>query len=513
VNFFTFIVLSYSNNFIFTIINYLEFHIFVPSMTHFDKRFFLIVCLACLSAFSLLCFLSVPVADDFTIPIYMKKGIFDQSEMFRYFYHNWNGRYTSHLFSILLPYEILGPYGYKGILFVTLVIFYFSVYFFFQNIFKNNIHTLQNHLNSACFCLLFLNIIPGTEETIYWWSGSVGYTWPLIFQLFWFSVWLRWSQHSKPIPGYTFLLGVLSFIMCGITEISLVVIFVLYVYIIFIPSVRKKLFHRQQLFIVFCILAGGIIVIAAPGNLVRMSYFPQGQQFFTSFWIALVSLGKLNGIFFQSIPVLLLSIVILNSIRTDMLPIPLQNIISIHPVLYFFLWQTLLFGGFFVQAWAMGINPPMRVYNTIGFYWLLGGFFFLFSFHHFFTKKRILNVPLMNAKGIRFILFITLIALFSDFVKPPGQRPVFRGNTPAALYDLIFQSVPYLKETNARQKTIQHQINAGKDTIFLKPFQHKPKLVFYLDATDDPEYFVNMLLADYLEVNTIIVSEVDRKSE
>jgi hypothetical protein len=476
-------------------------------MTLKAQKILLLFLLSIYSIYLLLCFLSFPVADDFIFSLFLKKGEFQLAGMFSYFRNSWNGRYTSHFFCLIQPYELFGLSGYRLALSMTLVILFLSTFFCLKTLLKPDIQTLCVMLISTWFLLLFLHIMPGAEETIYWWSGALGYTWAIIFHALWLIVFIKWSETKIHKWANTLLISIISIIVCGFTEISLVITIMLFFFLMIIPSIHLKKFDRHQLVIILSLLSASIFILSAPGNSIRISFFPEGQSITSALVIAFESLVKLNGIVIQSAPFILTIILIFPFIRIEQLNVCLKNLLTIHPALFVLAWQSLLFTAFFVQSWAMGINPPMRIYNYLLFFWLSGFLFLLFNLKQHFSGKKSLPMSPLKGKVLYTLVLITISSMFLDFKKPPGEPVVFGGNMPAAIYDLTHNFLPFRKELLNRNNDIQHQLQSGADTIILQPLKHKPEVVFYLDISEDPDYFVNYIMAETLGVKIVKLTD------
>jgi hypothetical protein len=460
-----------------------------------------------LGVYALLCLLAYPVADDFTIPVHLAQGNLDRQGLFTHFRSFWSGRYTSHLFSILLPYEWLGLYGYQAVLLLSLGALYLALYHLFSHFFVPALPPLQRHLAAAWMLLLYLHVIPGPEETIYWWSGAAGYTWALVFHCWWLIAWLRHAAAATPRWKHTLGLAALTLVVAGFTEISLALTLALGLLLVVVPAVRRKTFDAHHLLLAGSGLLAALAVLLAPGNALRMELFPHSQSLWISLRIATASLLKLNGILLQSVSVLLTAVLLLPWLQPARLAAPLARITRRHPLLLAGLWQMLLLAAFLVPAWAMGINPPMRVYNYIALFWLTGFLLWLFSINHHLAARTMALWPPFRGKGLQVFAAIILLTLLLDFTKPPGQPPVFRGNTPAAIHDLTTKALPYHHEIRQREHHIRQQQAAGADTLRLPPLQHRPKLVFYLDLTPDPNHWINLMKAWYLQVDAVVLEE------
>lgn len=473
-----------------------------------SKKFLLMLILTLfLIVYFVLCLLAFPVADDFTISMVLKEHVHGVKDLLLYLRNSWSGRYSSHLLSATQPYEYFGITGYRLALMFTLALMSASIWIVIRSLFINGYKKNSILIGSLWFMLLYLHIIPGPEETVYWWSGANGYSWAIIFHSLWLTVMIRWSDPSGNKTNNTILLVILSMIVCGFNEISMLLTLIMVVLFVIIPSVLKRKTDLHQFILIFAVVAVSFFIVSAPGNEYRTEYFTESRSFFTAMKISLISLAKLNGIALQSPSIVLTVIFLFTMLNSEKLKPEIKKMISIHPVLFAILWQSVLFSGLFVQAWAMGINPPMRVYNLMLFFWLSGCLLFVSSVKHYLVHKNRIKIKPIKGFALNTMVLLILLSMILDFRKPPGTQIVFGGNFPAAIYDIIYHFQPYKNELHQRNYDISHQIHMENDTIRLSPLKHKPKVVFYLDISENPDYFVNILAANALDVKAVKLNE------
>lgn len=474
-------------------------------MTLQAQRILFFFLLSLFTVYVILCFLAFPVADDFTVPLLLKNGKQTFPELLSFFRNSWNGRYTSHVFSMILPYEFFGIGGYHFALITTLLAFFWSTYLFLRSIFNTGFKQITILLFTAWFMLLYMHILPGPEETIYWWSGALGYTWAIIFHEIWYIVFLKWNETKHHKWTNTLFISIISIIVCGFTEISLVLTLI-FIIIFSISSFRLKKFDIHFFIILTSAVSAAIVVLTAPGNSIRMTFFPESQSFMTAIMVSIESLAKLNGIAIQRMSVILTVILIFPFIHEQHINNQIKKLVRIHPLLFLLIWQTVLFFSFFVQSWAMGINPPMRIYNFILFFWLTGFLMLVFNIKLYLTGKKRTSFRPLKGKILYAMTLIVIMSMFLDFIKPPGKPVIFGGNMPAAVYDLTYNFHPFRDELLHRNNEIQIQIQSGADTLILQPLKYKPKVVFYLDISKDPHHFINAFMANSLGVQSVRLS-------
>ncbi len=121
---------------------------------------------------------------------------------------------------------------------------------------------LSTIICSICFLLLF-----DFKWLVYWVAGSVNYVWVFFFVLLSLVYYLKTNFNKYDIVNI-----VLFFLLANIHENSLVVAVILYITIVLEQFFRRKLNIKKLLYIVPLII-GAVILLAAPGNSVRVSSY------------------------------------------------------------------------------------------------------------------------------------------------------------------------------------------------------------------------------------------------
>jgi hypothetical protein len=168
-----------------------------------------------------------------------------------------------------------------------------------------------------------------------------------------------------------------------------------------------------------------------------------------------------------------------------------------------------------VPAWAMGINPPLRIYNYLGLFAL--GFFFwgLFSLHAWLTRKGIPLYPAFTGWGQSALIALIVLAMAADFHKQPtpfgekvhpGTLYTYRGNLPRVTSDLFFRVGPYQETLKQREALITQQKALGATSVTVPPLVNPPGSILFLDITPNPNHWINNLQARWYGVEKIEVS-------
>ena len=251
-----------------------------------------------------------------------------------------------------------------------------------------------------------------------------------------------------------------------------------------------------------------------------MWHFPGGGDVFTALGIAALSTGKLLGAMLQQMPLWLAGLLLMPHLTPEALRPPLRPLANLHPALVAAIALLTLFAAMLVPAWAMGINPPLRIYNYLAIYFM--GFFFwmLISLHAWLRKKEIPLYPAFTGLGRMAVVLLIFVAMAGDFHKQPtpfGMHAsqstlyTFRGNLPRVTSDLLLRAKPYSQALQQRQQYVNQQKALGHTHIVLEPLHNPPTSILFLDITADPAHWINMLQAEYYGVESIIARERDSK--
>jgi hypothetical protein len=245
-----------------------------------------------------------------------------------------------------------------------------------------------------------------------------------------------------------------------------------------------------------------------------MYHFPRGGDVLATLTIAAVSTGKLLGVMAQNLPLLLFGFLLLPHLHSDALRPALRPLARIHPLWVAALGLLFLFACMVVPAWAMGMNPPLRIYNYLGLFFM--GFFFwgLFCLHAWLHKKQIALYPAFTGWGRAALILIIFLAMAFDFHKQPtpfgGKTDtetlyIYRGNLPRVTSDLILRARPYSEALQKRQAYVNQQKALGKDSLTVPPIPNPPTSILFLDITPDPTHWINMLQAEWYGIGQIAV--------
>jgi len=521
-------------------------------------RLLYLLIILCLLPYVILVFFVFPSLDDLSIPLNIRELGTSRFELFTSLMQHWNGRYTSNFLAVVSPLTFGSLFGYRLALMLQLPALYFALYYFLLRLLRHDAHSVFSrdriHLLSASLLLIYLNLLPDITETIYWLSGAKVYTWALFVQLF--VLGLMVSAEIKPGSGKAILLAVLIFILCGFNEIVLAInVFIAYGYLVWplilkalrkhadtgkvmlsekkilqkpIPSATEntplekeqtyallpaKSFSLHRILPFLVVMVSSIIVLASPGNEGRLWHFPEGGQIDSTIRIAAISSAKLAGVMMQSMPLVLTGFLLFPHLKASLLPAFLRPLAGWNPALVMMAALLFFFGAMAVPAWAMGINPPMRIYNFLGLYFIGFFFWFLFSLRHWLQARSIPVHAAFTGAGKWIVICLIFLAMAGDFHKEPGPDGAFtyRGNMARVVSDLVLRAGPYKRTMQEREAIIIHQMAIGNYHVIVPPLYNPPTSILYLDITCDPGYWINLLQARMYGIEKLSVESKVRQ--
>ncbi|HSV88012.1 MAG TPA: DUF6056 family protein [Bacteroidales bacterium] len=501
----------------------------------------------CLLPFVLIAFYVYPSLDDLSIPLNIREHGTSRIDLFTSLMQNWNGRYTSNFLAVFSPLTFGSLLGYRLALMLQIPALYFAMYYFLKCLLRSSdLQTSNFHMLSAALLLIYLNLLPDITETIYWLSGAKVYTWALIVQLL--VAGLMISSAERQRVGKTLLIAFLIFILCGFNEIALAINLLLAIGYFLLPIIQNRFqrfnytgsllavkkanikcpynheiestlstskasnvtlisaflsFHRLLPSLVVVIAA--IIVLTSPGNEGRLWHFPEGGQSGSSLIIATVSTAKLFGVIMQSIPLLLTGFFLFPYLKANLFHPVIRPFVFWNPAMVAAFTLLFIFGAFIVPAWAMGINPPMRIYNYLALYVIFFIFWFLFSCHAWLQGKGIQLYPAFTGAGKWIVAGLIFIAMAGDFHKEPGPEGPFtyRGNLARVTSDLVLRAETYRRALMEREEIILREKALGNKHIVVPALSDPPSSILYLDITPDPNHWMNLLQARYYGIEKI----------
>ncbi|TVQ06346.1 MAG: hypothetical protein EA361_19870 [Bacteroidetes bacterium] len=478
-----------------------------PSYQNYSLAAFLL-----LLPFFLLAFFVWPSSDDYAMAV-MYEGSESFSEVVKSLYGKWGGRYSTWVGALPGAFLVKHLWLYRFMVLATLVLLVLSVRWFWGVVVPQNRGKGLSALVAGAFLLLWFQVMPGTADSLYWYSGMVVYTWPLV--LFFF---LAGGLLKERKPWWLKVLLILSaFAMVGFNEMAAII--ALLTVAVFALMGNKKGDVPLKISLLVAVTAGLLLLLLSPGNAQRMALFANNSNLWDALRISLVSLVKLNGIHIQSISLWLLVLLVfpwLDQLRLPVfsagskedswLPVWCFHFLR-HPVAVIILGQAVLWGLLFVPAWSMGINPPLRVYNFLSPLWLLWLLWLLTSIRSHFANLMDVGWPVFRGTGLKAMVLLIALSLMVNFVKIPGGEVVFGGNVPRAWHDLAFRAAGYNRAMHQREALIKAALQQGESTLTLPRLHNPPGTIHFLDIFPDPDHWINRMMAEYYGVERVEMRE------
>lgn len=441
--------------------------------------------------FLLLCFFLWPSADDYVLGYLVQTQDASLWQVATELYMTWSGRYSTLAGAMLSPMAVNHIGVYRILIALTFVLLYLSVVWCMAGLFPGK--SSRPWVWAGTFLLLWLQGVPGVNESFFWFSGVVVYVWPLIIFFFVTGALVR----RNPSAASLIVVSIALFVMTGFNELAAVLALVVALLPLFSSSGRD--YRKKHIGGLVAVAMGMMLLLLSPGNLARMEFFEEGRQLMPALRITLVSWMKLNGIHVQSVPVWLVGVMIWSRVHRNDIPQALQKWMSPLRILVF--GQGLLMVLLFIPSWSMGIQPPLRVYAFLSPLWLLWMLAMLFSLRIRYAEKYTMALP---GKGtLRMLMWITVVSLMGNFVKIPGGEWVFGGNIPRAWYDVVVRAPHYNEAMLHRESLIAKTHEENRRTLEVPPLKKVPGTIFFLDITTDPHHWINLSYARHYGLDAI----------
>ena len=216
------------------------------------------------------------LADDFcSSAIARSRGILGGT---LYWYTIWTGRFSANFLDSLFGYigPAVTPYTTGFVVILWLIVIAIAVR---QLINYREAPLIQSGIIAAMVLFATLHVIPQIGQSLYWGQGMRSVVPPLILG----TAYIAWIAKTNRKLGPLTLLAValLTFVAVGFAETYFVVQTIAIVFALVIPVIFKRYVipNRKNYFAMLTAglagsLAGGLLMIVAPGNKIRQSGFP-----------------------------------------------------------------------------------------------------------------------------------------------------------------------------------------------------------------------------------------------
>lgn len=481
-----------------------------------------ICCVLCIGLFVLslvpmlvISFYNHPAIDDFyygikTYHAFQETGSFWQTikaavAQVAETYQNWQGSYSV-VFLFALHPAIFSEGLYAINTFLFLGCFIGASLFLFYVILKVYIK-----VSNVVYCLIALPItwfsiqlVPAPVQCFYWWNGSVYYC--LFYSLFLFFcgillLYYRCASKKKQV-GYFLAAVLLAVILAGGNYVTaLLCAILLFCAAIFLWKQRSaKAKYITLLFIIF--LAGFLVNMLSPGNAVRAACYDDTPSVIGTI-IESIYYGWHFLLEWFTLPIVFLTIVI----GILCFSIVKKMTFSFRYPLIFLLFSFGLFCAQFAPpVYGMGSYGEGRILDVIyfSFYWLL--FSNIFYFCGWLQKRFFQQSTSDFHKGkIQIASLCFVAALLLPLGQNSDREEMWHSySSTSALYSLwTGEAQTYDSEYQAR---LQILTDPTIQWVEFKPFSVTPRLLYYGDLTQDPNYeWSNLPMRKYYDKEHVVV--------
>ncbi len=433
-----------------------------------------------------------PSADDYSYSHFGSRFDFLTAQVEHYY--TWSGRYTATALLTVNPIDYTDLSFYRILPVLHLISFALAVYLFLRSVLP--IAKLNDRLLLS-FLIIFLYIYytPNLSEAFYWMPGSFTYQLASTLSLILFSMvipLLRGSAKGKEFI-YIFTGIILCVAIIGLNETSMLILCVIFSTLFAVQLYRTKTLDLRLLALLTITIAASIVVIAAPGNLVRMAEKPDRFQLLPSILGSLkTTLLYTAGWIPMTILVIALFSPLLNRLAKNLKDqYKLQWLSLLNLTVMAFLLLGFIVLCFFPSYWSQGGKPPARTVNVIYLLFILGAMALAVLFFAYLqiTERPVPKIPLTG--NIFLALAITSILGF----KPNNIRSVYKDLFTGTAYR-------YHLEMNQRYTMLE---NCNSDCL-LPLIENKPSTLFTYDLAKEPSeeiYYYNRDLGRYFGLDKV----------
>ena len=434
----------------------------------------IILLLAAVAPYFILCFEALPYADDFC---YAWESLKDVSfhERFMDQYMHWSGRYSAHILLCNHPFTqglIWYQMGDFGALSVTLL----SVFFLFRVVLRQ----LWTAITVTLLVFLFyLCYMPQLSDGVYWYTGVCNYELSSAFFLLHVTLFMVWSRRGGATGIILLLLSAVSLILSiGFNELGAALIpayYLLAVVILNRVGANRGTFRMAVVFFGIAFISSAVLVFA-PGNLVRSHLYHENFHILHSLLFASMQTGRFTITWLSTIPTLLLSLLVMA--RADQ--VPDTSIFRFdHRVILLVLLFT-VFMSAFMPYLTTGILGQHRTINYAFFFFILLWAWWLISFSKQYSVYLLPGVAL--AGSIRYGIIILSVTVM-----------IISANGGRIIRDLWEDKFTIYKMDFVLRQEELHQTPG----VQVHPLKTIPETFDIVDARTDTSWFVNRCIKIY----------------
>jgi hypothetical protein len=463
------------------------------------KIWILLGVLLILSPWCFIAFFAHPIADDYCYANVSRTSFLFQEYCKQYM--TWNGRYSSNLFVLLNP--ILHNLFLYQLLSLFLLIFtWFSYFIFIKTLLKESQYSRWSGLISLTLVELYLFQMPSVAEGFYWYTGAITYQAANALALIYFAMLIQFARRqyfiSKPL--HLLLSGLLLVFIIGFNETVLLFLagmhWLLIVAILKNEAIRKEFSTVIVFLFLICVVAAGVVILA-PGNAVRSSFFPGNHELMHSLMMGIFQTLRFSSDWISNLPFIGLSVLVFPLMKRLSTQDTLFARLFVCPIgISTALLLLIVFAGVFPAYWNTRILGQYRTVNAAYFFFIPAWFFNLGCWSRYIAERQI-TFSFSMGKNARFLLFL-LVVLAMAFTK----------NGYFITTDLLYQKVnAFDSEMRMRNALMNAAANKGIQAIDLPPLKSKPNTLFVQDLNPDSMHWINTSYAAFFGMKTVVLKK------
>ncbi|OYT10880.1 MAG: hypothetical protein B6I18_06770 [Bacteroidetes bacterium 4572_112] len=430
-------------------------------------------------------------------------------------YMNWSGRYASMFLGAFDPlrFESLNLHRFElGAYFLLNI---FSIFILSKSLFHKGYSNLKLFIYTLIINIIILNSIPDIFEYLYWYPSVTAYQLGLSLILIFIANILFANNKRINKTLYLILNSILAIIIVGLLELYVPLLIIIMI-VIMGWNYYKKQRQTSELIILSFIILSSIILVAAPGNYVRMNIANQGS-IILSLYLAAKSMIYLMGYLFQN-PVFVIANILLFTYSRQLtnnnaLIIRLPKINPIWSILLMFIITYLVF---LPTTLALKSLPAGRIFNIAAYIFAFLLIYNIFAFQNYYKKIFSFTLPLFYNRllSLSLVLFmfsgIYVTNPYEFAQKKPGSTFVY-GNILNAYKTLFFEAKEFDNDMTARYEYFNNAKLNDQKSLIIKPLEHHPDMLIFADIADieDPGTWLFNWEAKYYNMDSITIIKED----
>ncbi len=421
-------------------------------------------------------------------------------------YMHWQGSYFSTILGTLQP-ALLGEGFYfltTWLLLAACIVGTFAlVRSIFRHVLKQADHVLAD-ITACVILMLFIQWVPSPVQSFFWWDGAAVYIGIHMLLMLAMALLIAClvKDSCSPLRLILMLVTVLLIgggnYITGLLQCELFTLAVLYAF------AQKKQVRIHVLLIALASIAGLLINVLAPGNFYRQATYT-GMPLFESLGASFAMAFTHCKIWFVRI---LLALVFLSPFFWQ---IPVQNVCK-----KAWLLPVLIVLGFCIQAslyeptyFAIGIPGEQRIDNVRFYTFILNCMLWLFvgvqQVKWRLEKKRETPHQTAPARWLRTFALVTAVV-----VALTGVLLVYEFKCNSATFSSLSALASLLKGEAQEYRRVSYErlsiLKTDEPNVLVPAHKEIPYVLRWADITTDPAYWVNTLLAEYYQKESVAVA-------